>query len=279
MNSIQFEENIGQTLGGLILAVGMGLGAVGSAEAGAVTGNFDPPFGPTLPGWNYSGTFSLDFSDEWTRASYGGYQQVVDVDHRRLVLGDFFQTRTLFSSVCLFQVASICIAANSSNVQSSVVSITYNRNTGLLTDWVTTTDFGIQVLSELNGINFGAIPGGPRTFEFSWNSLLAGPTLTCAGCVVGSGPVNASLDGLKVTYQQQTDTPWPVEQPDGSYLYPPAELVGSVTSTYRDVAGELIRSTVVTLPGAAQNTVPEPGSMALVLAALMGAGWMRRRQA
>ena len=68
MNSIQFEENIGQTLGGLILAVGMGLGAVGSAEAGAVTGNFDPPFGPTLPGWNYSGTFSLDFSDEWTSA-------------------------------------------------------------------------------------------------------------------------------------------------------------------------------------------------------------------
>lgn len=275
MNSIQFEENIGQTLGGLILAVGMGLGAVGSAEAGAVSGNFDPPFGPALPGWNYSGTFNLDFSENWVN-DYGGdtsFGAFVGTTQFKLILAEFGQTGNLNlnSTVRLCEIAVAPTCAPSSSATSEVLSITYDIASGLLTDWETTTDLGAQTLAELNSINFGAVPGGPRTFNFSWDSLLAGPTLICAGCGLGAGPVNASRDGLIVSYQQ-------VDEP--RFFNSGGGLVGSVTSTYTaDANGDITRNTVVTLPGAVQNSVPEPGSMALVLAALTGAAWVRRRQA
>lgn len=57
------RSKISMGLARAALAIGLGLGALGAAQAGLVTGNVDPAFGPVLPGVSYSGAFSFNVAD------------------------------------------------------------------------------------------------------------------------------------------------------------------------------------------------------------------------
>lgn len=54
---------IRKSLARTALALGLGLGGFGAAQAGFVTGNVDPPFGAVLPGVSYAYSFSFNISD------------------------------------------------------------------------------------------------------------------------------------------------------------------------------------------------------------------------
>ena len=57
------RNKISKGLARAALAMGLGLGAAGGAQAGLITGNLDPAFGPVLPGVSYSGAFSFNVAD------------------------------------------------------------------------------------------------------------------------------------------------------------------------------------------------------------------------
>ncbi|MCX2862065.1 PEP-CTERM sorting domain-containing protein [Paucibacter sp. PLA-PC-4] len=57
------SSRISKGLARAALAMSLGMGALGAAQAGYVTGNVDPAFGPVLPGVSYSGAFSFNVAD------------------------------------------------------------------------------------------------------------------------------------------------------------------------------------------------------------------------
>ncbi|MEJ6007865.1 PEP-CTERM sorting domain-containing protein [Paucibacter sp. AS339] len=65
------------------LALALACTAWGSAQAGVVTGDFDPEFGYMLPGVSYRGTFSFDVPDSLIPAAGGSH--VVDVSATPIV--------------------------------------------------------------------------------------------------------------------------------------------------------------------------------------------------
>jgi hypothetical protein len=271
MNNIKFEEGVCKTLGGFAIALGIGLTGVGEAQAGAVSGNFDPAFGPALPGWNYEGAFTLSFSDEWTSAAYGGYQTDAGANHTRLDLVSLGTAMGWASDQVIVQtnvsMQKSGVTGGSNRVGLSLQAIIFETTTGLLTDWESSSVIVGGDLASGSGLNDIVFDDGTHGFQFKWSSLLGGPGLSCLDCAVSGGArgaVDGSLDGLKVSYLQTYDNS--------------TEPTGNVITTYAsDGQGGFTRSTLVTHPGDAQ-VIPEPGSMALVLAALLGVGWMRSRK-
>lgn len=278
MNNIKFEESVCKTLGGFAIAVGLGLTGIGEAQAGVVSGNFDPAFGAALAGWDYSGTFDLSFSDEWTSKAYGGFQTTVDATHKKLDLVALVsaldrQQVVLEARVSMKKDGAV---AGSNSIPLALQSLTFETKTGLLTNWESNV---VELVADFSGEGFGLneinFDDGTHSFQFKWSNLLGGAALSCLDCRLpgpngGTGTIDGSLDGLTVSYAQTSgDPPY-----NGSVAGP---TVGSVVSVYATNAqGVIALSTVVTYPPAA---IPEPGTLALILGGLMGVGWARRRKA
>lgn len=166
-----------KTLGGFSIAVRLGLTGIGEAQAGAVTGNFDPAFGAPLDGWNYSGTFQLSFSDEWTSSTYGGFQTTADETHKKIELVALVgaldrQQVVLQAQVAMKKEGSV---GGSNSIPLALQSITFETATGLLTNWESNAvglvaDFHSEGFG-LNAINFD---NGTHSFKFKWSTLLGG---------------------------------------------------------------------------------------------------------
>ncbi len=187
MNNIKFEEGICKTLGSFAIALGVGLTGVGEAQAGAITGNFDPAFGPTLPGWNYEGAFALSFDDAWTNTAYGSayssFQTDADANHTRLNLVSLGAAMGWESDRVIVQTDVSMQKAGATGGSSSIglrlQAIIFETTTGLLTDWESNSVIFGGDLAGGSGLNDIVFDDGPHGFQFKWSSLLGGPQGDC----------------------------------------------------------------------------------------------------
>ncbi len=239
----------------VFLGLALALGAASAAHAGLVTGNADPLFGSpfTAPSLSYKANFSVYLPDALSASNFANV--VADNIH-------------VTGSVQLFE------TLNPGNVAGGtfdfrLATVSFDPSSHLLSDWslycVGTGDC-TQNLSALDGSTLGQ----GNNFKFDWPSLTGGVRLTCftpstaateTSCEDGR---TASVNGLGIDITNTSD--------DG-------KLKG--TSVYGftvDGNGRTVLSTRVFTPTNV-NDVPEPASLALVLAGLLGAAAVRRRQA
>jgi hypothetical protein len=265
-------------------ALSLGLLLQAPAHAGLISGSWDPLFGSALPGLNWSAYAELSVPDACTNTS--GPQTVASgVCAGSKVLAVFLQLYdTGFGALDWSNPASyassppgsatfaICDSSVSGNsAYTSRCNSNFGNYFGLSALRI---DGGSVVgLQASVGATFAAVnPGGgpdswPSTAlrnNFTLDFGLDGPSLFCVTCP--DGPVKSSSDGLRqffVTYtSNDTSTP--------KFTDSTGKALGVVLDDKGQVLG---RATSINA-----QFVPEPGGLALVLAALGAAALARRRR-
>lgn len=211
----------------------------GPAAAGVIVGDFDPPFGPALPGWSYKGTFTANLPDYVVAL---GPLVAVPLNQVPLTV-----------SITLFETANPLNQVTQAGIGLEVGLVNINMATGMLVDW-TVVGAWPQIDPypvPLNNWNSFDLDPGPgvliRSFDFSWSSLTAGPVVNCLNC---GGGATASTAGLMVSMAQSSDNGWDK---------------GDVVITF----GANGQSTTALFP------VPLPGTLALLVPALALLGLRR----
>jgi hypothetical protein len=178
----------------------LGLLAGPLVHAGVVTGNFDPPFGPALPDWSYEGSFTMNLPDPVVALAQGTPTPLVAVP-------DGYVPLTV--SISLYETANPLNRVTQSGINLDVNLVVIDLPTGLLVNWnAVTWPFGNVAPLALTLWNAFDLDPGPGTlnhsFEFSWNSLVSGPLITCTTCSEVAA-ANASTVGLQLTMDQRRD--------------------------------------------------------------------------
>lgn len=210
----------------------------GSAQAGVVTGNFDPPFGPALPAWSYEGSFTMILPDSVVSLAQSTPTPLVAVP-------DGFVPLTV--SISLYETANPLNRVTQSGINLDVNLVVIDLPTGLMVNWnAVTWPFGNTTPLPLTAWSSFDLDPGPGTlfhsFDFSWNSLVGGPLITCTTCSMVNA-VNASTAGLRVSLNQTRDN---------------GDVRGSVLVSF----GANGQSTTTV------NPMPLPGTLAMLVPAL-----------
>lgn len=259
------------------------------AQAGLVSGSWDPAFGDALFGLNWAAHAEVLIPDNTCTNQVGSQSVTSGPCAGARVLGlflrlydageaapDWSNPATYFSSppgaaaysVCDSSVASDAAFINrcGGNFGASFFDLRGLRIEGgsvagldadVLTSFITLVDLGGGPQS---------LPTSAQGNEFSLAFTLDGPRLTCTTCP--GGPVVSQTTGLRqflITYtSDDTSTP---KYTDGT---------GNALGVRLDETGRVIgRSTSIDGP----LVVPEPGSLGLAAAALAAAALLRRRRA
>ena len=256
----------------LVLALAGPLGA----QAGLVTGNWDPAFGPFLPGLSYQVQAVWDVPDACRQllgdgifSTVGGPCSGATVVSAKLRLYD-----TGLGDPTDFNQNN----ANSFNFEMNPLNPPVGGAFGItqvrvLSQQVLGVDAGqfsnLPALTSPTSANFTGVVANALNNSFGLHFGVNGPVVTCFDCSnLGGGPVPDNPDilagtaGLTQVLTTFTDRGRPALVDDN----------GNTLGVLLDENGVFVRQVVTT------TAVPEPGSLALVLAALGSAAWLRRRR-
>lgn len=236
---------IRKSLARAAVAIGLGLGALGSAQAGLVTGNVDPPFGAVLPGVSYEYSFSFNIAD----ACAGNAPGMVWVNCGPTPVSLSFK---------------IYETANPGNFQTKLLALT--------SSWFSVLDGFVVGTSTISSGYFNDFEAGPvapgKLFDFMQMGQYFMPAIgvgqSCGiGCVASDGFVYGANAAATVYHFDDAGL--------SKLGYTDAGEVIGYRFTRDSEGAVLIERT-----DAAQNNVPEPGSLALAALGLLLAA--RRRQ-
>lgn len=253
------------TRAALVLALAIPFGA----QAGLVTGNWDPLFGPALPGLTYQVRAEFFVPDACSQQGDGTFSAVgacagATVLSARLRLFDtgFADANNFFE-----------LSANSYNFDlASPVNGYGVKEIRVLNEQVLGVAAGAAInLPALTPPAMGTFNGVVATAlnnSFGLHFTVNGPVVTCIGCTFdGDGrdddadPIFAGTTGLTQVLTSFNDS--------GNAKLVDAD--GKAIGVRLDETGNRI--------GLTGTPVPEPGSLALVLGALASAAGVRRRRA
>jgi hypothetical protein len=236
-------------LAGVLLGACLGLS--GGAHAGVVTGNFDPAFGSFLPDLSYKGSYSFYLSDTLLTGKFG----------------TVFSVPAIVATVSLTLFETL-VPANSrtANFSLDVTELSINANGHLIGIGTNMVDH----LRDFQGFapaDLGAFDEG--YFNFGYTAGLAGvggtPRLICAQCTgdeniegYGNQDVEAGVTDLTqlILHKDNQGNSLLGKNTEGQDLALRIKLVGS--------------QFVFNEEAVPANAVPEPASLALLLAALGG---------
>lgn len=230
------DRGVGKRMAGLWF--GLCLGLSGGAQAGPVTGNFDPEFGPPLDGLSYRGTYSFYVPDALVPAPGAG-TQLVDTSANPLV-------------------ANVSLTLLETGEESSAVTLSFELNVlSLNIDRALGHLIGFRTDVEA-GLDFGPLaPGSAFNFRYLASGLAALEVdLGGIGDVYGASFVNYAM---LIRHHNDAGV---------SRLGEGLALLRTVTGVDGD--GSPIFSTQ------SVGVVPEPSSPALLLGAFGAAALIRR---
>ncbi|MDH4393760.1 MAG: PEP-CTERM sorting domain-containing protein [Aquabacterium sp.] len=246
------------------------------AQAGLVTGNWDPAFGSFLPGLWYQVKAEWDVPDACRLQDDGIYTTAG---------GACAGSTVLSAKLRLFDIG---LANPGTFDENSPNSFNFEMNppfsppnpgafgvtrVRVLGQQIVGVDAGqfinLPTLTSPTSANFNGVVVAALNNSFGLHFGVLGPVVTCFNCSdEGDGPVPGNLPVLASTAGlTQVLTTF---NGDGS----PAlrDTNGNTLGVLLDEKGVFVRQIVTATP------VPEPGSLALVLAALGSAAWLRRRR-
>ncbi len=261
----------------------LALAAQGSAQAGLVTGNWDPAFGAFLPGLSWQARAEFNVPDACSTQTDGIYStssglcQIVGNPFvnvwLRLFDTGFADPNDFFTVVGGPPVRSTYWTLTGGFSSISNVRIVAGQVVGF--DAPTTTSAQTVVCTDPPGcanlVSYPSSAGG-NLFQLTFDT--SGPNLACLNCrqsindPLGTSTVNASRAGLTQFLVTYTDS-GPAKFNDAN---------GNPLGAVLDSEGGYLRQSTSPQSGSRQpNPAPEPGSLLLVLAALGAAGVARRR--
>lgn len=256
------------------------------AQAGLVSGNWDPEFGSALPGLSWAVHAEVLVPDN-TCADLAGTQSTATgacagatVQGVFLRLFDSNYTPPDWSAPDAYQSVlpsmltyGYCDTSVSSNPAYTGRCDSFGSFFNLSA--LRIEDGSVAGLQTSVGAVFGSLvtvggvpqawPASAQGYDFSLGFTVNGPQLACINCP--GGPIDSQLDGLRqflITYTSN-DTSTPKF----------TDAAGNALGVRLDARGQVLgRSTSIN----AALPVPEPGSLALAAAALAAAALVRRRR-
>ena len=255
------------------LLLGIGCMVPLGAQAGLVSGTWDPAFGPYLPGLSWSASFKMQIPNTCSNQADGDYATIGDcalttgyVEQLRLYLFNTGDTPLGY-----FELGSYGWNVGSVRVKNGQI---VGVNTGASPVFELTYSF--------DGTDYFSNPSSAKgnTFDLSFN--LNGAKLTCLHCVNTFS--NQPPPGTNYDLPNIDSSPVDVKQ----FLITYTDNVGFVPK-FTDSSGQALgarldgnggylgQSTSISAP--LVGTVPEPGGLPLVLTAVLtGAAALRRRR-
>ncbi len=263
------------------LALAATLALQAPAQAGFVTGTWDPPFGPALPGMSWAVRVEVLLPDN-ACANFDGVRGItgpcadarIQAAFLRLydtAFGppDWSQPGTYLSSP--WQAATFA-ACDSSVLGNPAYTTRCFGNFGnffhlsqLRFDNGSLVGLDALVLTQfITSVGINSLPSSALNNEFSLAFGLNGPQVTCVTCPGGPIPSQtAGLQGFAITYlSDDASVPKFVDE-GGRALGVQLDANGRVLGLATEMAS---------------RPVPEPAGLALVMAALAGAALARRRR-
>lgn len=268
---MQIQHVAKQATASLVLA----LGFLGAAQAGLLTGSADPAFGSSLPGVSYRVDYSL-FVDDAILQYAKSHNNTVEVNGGVNGFNNVFVT----GQVSLYESEK---RENfvSADFRLQLASVTFDlTHSGVVTGWGLYSPETPNNFANLSNLVTATGTTRGKNFGFTWSSLDMAPELFYSGRRCSDCPLNyayADIAGLVVNYIDRfNDT-------DGfrgsSKIQDANGKDAGVQYSYD--ANKQRLNTQFGVPYVnnplTNGALPEPASVALVLAALFGVACARRR--
>ncbi len=275
-----------------LLALGIALGLLGTANAGLVSGKWHPPFGTFLPNLSWSASFDFLAPNACSNQPDGDYATTglcdLGTNYVQRVRLQLYNTGD--APAGYFELSPFYDWNHIANVRvknQQIVGIDSNTANGELTYSAFCDTFLVTCVH----YTFFSSPSSAMGNTFTLNFGLSGAKVTCLQCVdtfsdqppgnVTPGEQNidsSTLDLVQflITYNDNAGLTPKFTDPDGGAIG--ARLDGS--GTYLGQSGSLTAPVVPFNGSALRSSVPEPGALTLALTALAGVGvvGLRRRR-